>query len=227
MYVGLPSVFVIPRSVASTVTVAVLEVVPVPPFVEETLPVVLFFAPAVAPVIVTLKVQLPPAAIEPPVNAITPVPAVVVNVPPPHCAVEVVATVKTAGKVSETATPVNAVPAFGFVIVKVSVVVPANGIVAAPNALVIVGGAMTVTVSEPVLFASLASEILLFGSTVTVFTRLPAAVGVTAKVMLKDAFVGKVTVPFAVHVKVVPAIEQLSVPVGGVAPLVTATEPAV
>jgi hypothetical protein len=40
---------------AATVNVAVLLVVPVPPLVDVTAPVVLFFTPAVAPVTVTLN----------------------------------------------------------------------------------------------------------------------------------------------------------------------------
>lgn len=64
---------------ATTVTDA-LAVLPVPPFVEVTAPVVLFFRPAVVPVTVILNVQLPPAASTPPVNAIVSG-AVVVNVP--------------------------------------------------------------------------------------------------------------------------------------------------
>lgn len=65
---------------ATTVTVA-LAIFPVPPFAEVTAPVVLFFTPAVAPVTVTLNVQLPLAASKPPLNAIVSG-AVVVNVPP-------------------------------------------------------------------------------------------------------------------------------------------------
>ena len=86
-------------------------------------------------------------------------------------------------------------------------------------------GATTVTVLEPVLFASLLSATLLFGSTVTVLARLPSAVGVTAKVMLKEALAERVTVPLAAQLKVAPAIEQLIVPVGGVAPFVTVSAP--
>jgi len=174
--VAAPNAFVIVGG-ASTVSVAVFEVVPVPPFVEETFPVVLFFTPAVAPVTVTLKVQFPPAAIVPPVNAITPVPAVVVNVPPPHCAVEVVATVKPAGSVSDTATPLNAMLVFGFVIVKVSVVVPATGIVAAPNAFMIVGGASTVSVRVAgVLFAP---PLVVNAPAGIVFTYAPSTTPIT------------------------------------------------
>src|SRR5215510_6447382 len=65
-----------------TVRVAVLLVAPVPPLVELTAPVVLFFTPPVVPVTLTAIVQLPPAAIEPPVRLIEPDPAVAVTLPP-------------------------------------------------------------------------------------------------------------------------------------------------
>jgi len=126
----------------ATTVVDALAVLPVPPFAEETLPVVLFLSPAVIPVTVTLNVQLPFAAIEPPVRAIV-FGAVTVNVPP-HCALVALVTVKPAGRVSVKATFVRAVLVFGFVMVKLKVVVPFNGIVAAPNDFEIEGGATTV-----------------------------------------------------------------------------------
>jgi hypothetical protein len=209
---------------ATTVTEA-LAVLPVPPFAELTFPVKLSCAPAVIPVTVTLKVQVPLAAIVAPLNEITRVAAVVVSVPP-HCAEDESTIDKPAGRVSENAAPVNAAPLLGFVIVKPSVVEVFNAIVAAPNDFAIEGGAMTNTVSEPVLFVSLLSVTFPFGSTVAVFNKLPAALGVTAKVILKDAFAGSVTdPPLALQVRLVPLIVQLIVPVGGVAPFVTLTAP--
>src|SRR5215831_4114589 len=62
---------------ATTVIDAVAGVVPGPDSFELTLPLVLFFTPAVAPVTVTLTVQLPPPAIEPPVSEIRLPPLVV------------------------------------------------------------------------------------------------------------------------------------------------------
>ena len=91
---------------------------------------------------------------------------------------------------------------------------------------VLVGvGATTVTVSEPVLLASLLSVTFPFGSTVAVFARLPAAVGVTANVTLNDAPAGNVTTPLATQLRAVPVIEQLIVPVGGVPPFITVSAP--
>src|SRR5215831_20075099 len=55
---------------ATTVIGAMLLVVPGPDSFELTLPVVLFFTPAVDPVTVTLKVQFPPPTIEPPLKLI-------------------------------------------------------------------------------------------------------------------------------------------------------------
>jgi hypothetical protein len=55
----------------ATVTLAVFDVVPVPPSVEPIALVVLFFTPDVAPVTVTVIVQFAPAASVPPVNVRT------------------------------------------------------------------------------------------------------------------------------------------------------------
>src|SRR5258708_19998799 len=62
-----------------------------------------------------------------------------------------VATTSPVGRVSVKATPVSAtVLAAGLVMVKVREVVPFSGMVAAPNALAIDGGATTMTLAEPV-----------------------------------------------------------------------------
>jgi hypothetical protein len=68
---------------ASTVML-VDAVPPVPPSVEVTFPVVLFFAPAVVPVTFSEKVQEELAARLPPDKVITLVPATAVIVPPPQ-----------------------------------------------------------------------------------------------------------------------------------------------
>ena len=78
---------------------------------------------------------------------------------------------------------------------------------------------------EPVLLVSLLSRTLLLGSTVAVLARLPAVLGVTATVMLKEAPVGRVTAPLATQLNAVTATEQLIVPVGGVLPFVTVMVP--
>jgi hypothetical protein len=134
--------------VGGATTVMLAEAVPpapvfVPPLAELTLPVVLFFGPAVVPVTVTMKMQLPPAAIVPPVSVIV-AGAVVVTVPPPQPLTEPFTTVNPAGSVSVTVTPVSPTVEFGLVIVKLSMLVPFSGIVAASNDFMIVGGATTV-----------------------------------------------------------------------------------
>jgi len=140
-----PKLFVIIGGDA-TVTVAVLLVAPVPPFVDDTAPVVLFLTPAVAPVTVRVKVQLPPPAIVAPLSVIRLLP-VTVNVPPHWLEPALFGVVSPGGKVSVNPTPVNATPEFGLVIVKLRLVVPPTAMFAAPNALLIVGGATTVTVA--------------------------------------------------------------------------------
>jgi hypothetical protein len=134
---------------AATVTLAV-AVLPVPPLVELTAPVVLVYAPAVAPVTVTLNWHWPPTAMVAPVNEI-PVGAVVVSVPPQTVDVPL-ATVNPVGSVSVNATPVSGtVLAGGFVIVKVSVVVVLSAIVVGLKALAIDGGATTIRLAVAVL----------------------------------------------------------------------------
>src|SRR5262249_4586742 len=140
--------------VGGLATVSVAEaVLPVPPFVEVTLPVVLFFTPAVVPVTSTLTVQVPLAAMEPPLNVREVFPAAGVNVPPQEVlALGVAATCTPEGSESVNPTPVSdSALAEGLVMVKLSVVVPLTGIVVGLNDLVIEGGATTVMLAEAVL----------------------------------------------------------------------------
>ena len=133
----------------ATVSVAVLLAAPVPPLVELTAPVVLFFVPAVVPVTFTVSVQFVLIPTVPPASEITCVLAAAVTDPPqPFTAPGVLATVSPDGSVSLKATPFSeTVLAAGLVMVKVTVVVPFNGMLAAPNALPIVGGATTASVA--------------------------------------------------------------------------------
>ena len=130
---------------ASTLMLAE-AVPPVPPSVEVTLPVVLVCKPAAMPVTFTENVQEPLAAIVPPLRLITFVPAVAVIVPAPHVPVRPfgVEITKPAGRVSLKATPVSPTVVFGLVIVKLKLVEPFRGMLAAPKALAMVGGATTV-----------------------------------------------------------------------------------
>src|SRR6478609_2152729 len=126
-----------------------VAVLPVPPLVEVTLPVVFVYWPAAAPVTVTENWQLLLALIVAPVSAM-PVGAGVVNVPPQTVA-KAFATVSPVGSVSVHATPVSACTfAAGLVIVKVREVVAFSAIVLGLNTLAIEGGASTLTLAEAV-----------------------------------------------------------------------------
>jgi hypothetical protein len=120
-------------------------VFPVPPLVDVTFPVVLFFTPEVVPVRFTVNVQLLFIAMVPPVRLMLPDPATAVATPPQVLLKPFgVATTNPAGKVSVNATPFSGVVlAAGLVMVKVSDVVPFSGMFAAPNTLAIEGGATT------------------------------------------------------------------------------------
>src|SRR5262245_13132467 len=127
-----PKVLVIDGGLA-TVRFAV-AVLPVPPLVEVTLPVVLVYWPAAAPVTVTENWHWPLAAIVAPVSEM-PVGAVVVTVPPQIVAVAS-ATVSPVGSVSVNATPVSGSTfAAGLVMVNVSEVVAPCEIVEGANTL--------------------------------------------------------------------------------------------
>jgi hypothetical protein len=65
----------------ATTVIEAMALVPVPPLAELTLPVLLFFTPAVVPVTVTLNMQAPLWAMAPPVSVML-FGAVVVRVPP-------------------------------------------------------------------------------------------------------------------------------------------------
>lgn len=136
----------------NTVTVAE-AVFPVPPFVEVTAPVVLFCVPAAVPVTFTEKLQLLFVGMVAPERLTLFIPCAAVIAPPsvaqePPLSPFGVDTANPAGSVSVKATPVSEVVfATGFVIVNVKLVVPFTGIVAAPKAFAIDGGATTVSVA--------------------------------------------------------------------------------
>jgi len=130
-------------------------VLPVPPLVELTLSVVLSLEPEVVGVTFTLTAHELLSAILPPVRLIDVLPAVAVNVPP-HVllAPGTAATCRPVGKVSLTATPLKAVPVLGLVMVKVKLEVPPTVVLAGEKALLMLGGATTVSMAvllpEPV-----------------------------------------------------------------------------
>jgi hypothetical protein len=135
-----------------TTKLAVLLVVPVPPSVEVIAPVVLSLVPAVAPCTLTDTVQLAMVASVPPDKLTELEPPTAVTVPLQVLVTfGVEATTRPAGKLSVTAMPLSATLAFGFVMLKVKVLVPFSGIVVGLNALVIVGALATVRFAVAVL----------------------------------------------------------------------------
>jgi hypothetical protein len=164
-----------------TVVKVAVPVLPAPPLVEVTLPVVLTFEPGAVGVTLTTTVHVPLAAMVPPEKLSDVLPAAGANVEEPQplvLALGDAATCNPAGKESVKATPVSAVPAFGFVIVKVSVLTPPTATGFGENALAILGGESTVSVSAPVLPVPPLVEVTF----PVVFALAPAVVGVTLTV---------------------------------------------
>jgi hypothetical protein len=117
-------------------------VAPAPASVDVTALVVLFCVPEVVPVTFTAKVHDAFAASGEP-DRVTPFdPATAVMVPAPQSPVNPfgVATTCPAGKLSVNPMPLSERPVFGFDRLKVKVVLPFNGMLAAPNAFVMLGG---------------------------------------------------------------------------------------
>jgi len=131
---------------ATTVSVAVLLVAPAPVSVELTAQVVLFLVPAVVPVTFTMMEHEPLDPSVPPDKLTVPEPDAYDGVPL-HVLLAPfgVATTKPAGRVSVKLTPVSARPEFGLLMLNVKLVEPLSGIVAAPNALLMVGGLDTLS----------------------------------------------------------------------------------
>jgi hypothetical protein len=149
---------------------------PVPPLAEEIGPLVLLNAPADALVTFTESVQLPPAAIEPPLRVIRLVPAVAVAVPPQVVVRPLgVATTNPAGRASLNATPASlTVFAVGFVTAKLRLLVPFGAIIAGLKASAMLGGATTASDAVAVFPAPPSMDV-----TLTLFVSAPAAVPVT------------------------------------------------
>ena len=124
-----------------------LAVLPVPPSVELTAPLVLFNDPAPVAVTLTVTVQFELAAITPSLSEIVFVvfaPLVVSTAPKQELVTPFgFETSSPAGSPSLNATPVSATPAFGLVSVNVSVLVPPTCTWVGLNALAIDGGSMT------------------------------------------------------------------------------------
>src|SRR6266516_3341545 len=121
---------------------------PSPPAVEVTFPVRLFFTPRVVPATFTLNVHEPRGPSVAPDRLILSVPVEIE--PPPHEPLNTtgLSITRPAGSASEKPVPASDT-AFVLVMVKLRVVVPNWGIVVAANALLIVGGPVTVQVALP------------------------------------------------------------------------------
>src|SRR6266849_10244194 len=136
----------------TTVTVAVLLVAPAPLSLEEIAPVVFALTPAVVPVTLVVSVhELLGGRVEAD-RLIVDDPATAVGVPP-HELVRPLgaATTNPAGRLSVKPTPVSEIVFVpGLAMVKVRETVPFSGTVAAPKALVIVGGAATAMLADAV-----------------------------------------------------------------------------
>ena len=160
---------------ANTVRVAVLLGAPVPLSFDVIGPVVLFCTPAPIPVTFAETAHDAPPARLPPDKTTELELAAAVNVPPQVLlALGDAATASPAGKLSVKPSPLNGV-AFGFTSVNVSVVVPFNGTLVAPNALLIVGTAATVRFALAVLPVPPLVEV----TAPVVFVNCPAAAPVT------------------------------------------------
>jgi len=133
---------------ATTVKLAVLLVAPAPDSVELIAPVVFDLVPAVVPVTFTLMEHEPLDASVPPVKLMVLEPAVSDTVPVHVVLAPLgVDTTKPPGRLSVKATPVSAKLEFGLLMLNVKLVEPFSGIVAAPKALLMVGGVATVRVA--------------------------------------------------------------------------------
>src|SRR5277367_504003 len=166
----------------TTVMLAV-PVFPVPPLVDVTV-TELFCTPAVAPVTLTENVQDTPAARDAPDKLTVDAPAVAVMVPESHVPVITlgVETTNPAGRVSVKAIPVK-LPVFGagLVTLKLRLVLPPTGIVAAPKLLLMDGGAKTVVLAVAVLLAPPLLSVM-----VTELFCTPAVVAVTLTENVQD-----------------------------------------
>jgi hypothetical protein len=155
---------------------------PEPPLVE---PAVTEFicTPSSIAVTPTENVQLAPAAKVAPARMTAPDPAVAVMAPPPQLPVNPfgVDTAKPSGSVSVNATPIRLVATFGLWTVKLKLVLPPTMSEPVPNALVMVGGATTTMLAEPLFPVPPLVDVT---SLVVLFT-IPATVPMTLAVMVQ------------------------------------------
>lgn len=173
----------VPVVAAVTVRVAVLLVLPVPPSFDVTALVVLFCAPTAMPVTFKETVHELLAATVPPLRLMELPLALAV---PAQVLLRLLGeeTARPAGRLSLNATPVRA-SVFGFVMVKVRLVEASNGMLAAPKALLIVGGEKTVRLAVAVLPVPPLVEL----TAPVVLVKCPDCVPVTLTEKLHDPLV--------------------------------------
>jgi hypothetical protein len=110
-----PNALLIDGGESAVAVIVAVAVLPVPPLVELTGPVVLVKTPAVVGLTLTVIRHDALAAIDPPVRVTVPLPAVAVAVPPQLLLSPFgIATGRPAGSASVNATPVSAVEALGW-----------------------------------------------------------------------------------------------------------------
>jgi len=175
---------------ARTVRFAV-AVLPVPPLVEVTAPVVLVKLPEAVPVTLTENVhELLTAKVAPPrVTEFEPATEVMVPLPQDPVSPFGDATTVPTGKVSVKATPESAlVLAAGLLMVKVSEVVPLTAMVGAPKDFVMLGGATTEIVADAVPPVPPSVEVV----APVVLVCMPAAIPVTLMEKEHDASAARV-----------------------------------
>lgn len=152
----------------------------------------------------TETMQEAPGAKVPPDNITEDAPAAPLAVPP-HVLFKLfgLATTKPAGRLSVKARPLRVVFLSGLLMVNVRLVVPFNGTEAAPNALTMAGGLVTVRMAEDVLPFPAAVEsmvtLLVYTPsadawTLTMIVQVPAARAALLKLMEDDP-AAAVTVP--------------------------------
>ena len=192
-------------------------VAPLPPSVEVTALVVLFCRPVAVLVTFTANVQdeLPVRLAPDKVILFDPAAAVMVPPPQPPARPLGVETISPAGIVSVMPIPLSVIVPFGFVTVKLRPVVPFSGIAAAPNVLVIVGGATTVRVADPVPPVPPSVDIT---APVVLFCN-PAAVPVTLRLNVHDPLAASVapvrlTLPDPAAAVMVPPPQAPVTPLG-------------
>jgi hypothetical protein len=200
----------------ATTLIEAEAVPPVPPSVEVTFPVVLFCVPAAMPVTLTENVQELLAARVAPERLMTFVPCVAVIVPPPQEPVRPfgVEITRPAGNVSLKPTPVSAVVVLLFWMVKVRLVEPFSGMLAAPNALMITGGEVTVMEALDVLPGPLSVAV-----TWTLLFFTPPVVPVTLTLKVQEVVLARVaperlTLPEPATAVIVPPPQEPVRPFG-------------